>query len=101
MGLFVPRDQFVLLLGTLKSFTRSSDSGRPVVCSFCPECGNRIMHEPSGFPGMVNVRAGTLDDTSWLMPSLQAWTDSKQAWVDLGITPAFERQPERRENPSR
>jgi hypothetical protein len=100
MGLFLPRDQFVLLRGTLKSFTRSSDSGRPVVCSFCPECGNRIIHEPSRAPGLVNVRAGTLDDTSWLTPGLQAWTQSKQKWLALGVAPAFEQQPERPENPS-
>lgn len=101
MGLFLPREQFALLRGTLKSFTRSSDSGRPVVCSFCTECGNRIIHEPSRAPGMVNVRAGTLDDTSWLKPTLQAWTASKQGWLELSVAPTFETQPERPENPTR
>jgi hypothetical protein len=95
MSLHLPKDQFVLIRGTLKSFTRSSDSGRPVVCSFCPDCGNRIIHEPSRAPGMVNVRAGTLDDTSWLAPSLQVWTASKQTWLELSVAPAFDKQPER------
>jgi len=89
----MPREQFELLRGTLKKFTRSSDSGRPVVCSFCPECGNRIIHEPSYAPHMVNVRAGTLDDTSWLEPTVQAWTASKHPWLILGIEPCFEAQP--------
>jgi hypothetical protein len=66
-----------------------------VVCSFCPDCGNRIIHEPSYFPGTINVRAGTLDDTTWLEPTVQAWTASKQPWLGLGIEPSFEGQPGR------
>jgi hypothetical protein len=46
---------------------------------------------------MLNVRAGTLDDTTWLRPSLQAWTSSKQPWLVLDERiPAFEGQPEKR-----
>lgn len=93
MGLFIPKERFLLIQGTLKTFTRSSDSGRPVVCSFCPDCGNRIIHEPSALPTMVNVRAGTLDDTTWLKPTVQAWTVSKQPWLGVGIEPSFEGQP--------
>jgi hypothetical protein len=97
MSLVVHKQQFALLRGALKTFTRSSDSGRPVVCSFCRECGTRIVHEPRQLEGMVNIRAGTLDDTTWLKPDLQAWTSSKQPWLafDERIR-SFERQPERR-----
>jgi hypothetical protein len=31
--------------------------------------------------GVVRVRAGTLDDTSWLRPTRHIWTRSKQPWV--------------------
>jgi hypothetical protein len=42
----------------------------------------------------VNVRAGTLDDTSALSPVAHAWTKNKQPWVSLpeGVT-QFEEQP--------
>jgi len=30
-----------------------------------------------------NVRGGTLDDTSWLRPTVHIWTRSKQPWVPL------------------
>lgn len=38
-------------------------------------------------------------DTSWLKPNIQAWTESKQAWIELSVAPAFEKQPERPERP--
>ena len=31
--------------------------------------------------GLVRVRAGTLDDISWLRPTRHIWTRSKQPWV--------------------
>ena len=46
-------------------------------------------------PGtFVAVRAGTLDDTSWLRPTAHFWTRSAQPWVTLpeGDT-RFETQP--------
>jgi hypothetical protein len=29
------------------------------------------------------VRCGTLDDTSWLHPTIHFWTRSKQPWITL------------------
>jgi hypothetical protein len=72
----------VAIEGELKLFERSSDSGRPLKCFFCPECGTRIYHQPAHAP-VINIRAGTLDDTSWLDPKMHAWTSSKQPWVLL------------------
>jgi len=40
------------------------------------------------------VRAGTLDNTSWLRPTRHIWTRSKQAWVTLPDgDEVFEAQP--------
>jgi hypothetical protein len=91
MSLVVRKEHFELQ-GALKQFTRSSDGGRPVVCSFCPECGTRIHHQATYFPDMFNVKPGTLDDTSWLKPMGQAWTDSKQPWIELELQ-GFPGQP--------
>jgi hypothetical protein len=97
MSMITPKAQFTLLQGELKSFTRSSESGRPVICCFCPECGTRIYHEPSYLQGVVNVKPGTLDDTSSIQPMAQWWTSSKQRWLVLADVladlPAHERQP--------
>jgi hypothetical protein len=69
--------------GELKMFERPADSGRSLRCFFCPECGTRIYHQPSYAVPVANIRAGTLDDTSWLEPKLHTWTSSKQPWLAL------------------
>src|SRR5271169_6744669 len=41
-----------------------------------------------------DIRAGTLDDTSWLRPTRHIWTRSKQPWVTFGDgDETFEGQP--------
>jgi hypothetical protein len=43
---------------------------------------------------VVRVRAGTLDDTSWLRPTRHIWTRSKQPWITLPEgDQIFEAQP--------
>ena len=94
MSLIVRATDFTYT-GALKMFRRVAESGLGVKCFFCPECGTRIYHEPERMNGMaVNVRAGTLDDTSRLSPVAHGWTKSKQTWFELpdGVT-KFEEQP--------
>lgn len=95
MSLAVKKSEFELLQGTLKRWERSSHSGRKVGAAFCPECGTRIYHEPERMLGTaINVRAGTLDDRSWLAPAMHVWTQSKQSWVAIPDgTTQFEGQP--------
>ena len=78
MSLAVPPGAFRLLSGVLKTFDVICDSGRTKTCAFCPECGTRIYHQTVN--GM-SVKAGTLDDTSWLQPDANYWTMRKQPWV--------------------
>ena len=43
---------------------------------------------------MRRVRAGTLDDTSWLRPTMHFWARSKQSWITLPEgDQIFETQP--------
>jgi hypothetical protein len=94
MSLMMPAAGFELLSGRLKSFERATASGRTLVCSFCPDCGTRIHHTPQYAEGVINVKAGTLDDTSWLEPKVSVWMKSKQPWLPLpdGMM-TFESQP--------
>ena len=60
---------------------RTADSGRVSTRFVCPECGSWVCGTPRS--GVVRVRAGTLDDTSWLQPTRHIWTRSKQPWITL------------------
>ncbi len=94
MSLVVPRDAFSVS-GETRTFTKIAESGHKVDCVFCPACGVRVFHRPHKLTDTLNVKPGTLDDTSALPPpSLSVWTRSRQPWVWLyPDAPAFERNP--------
>ena len=70
--------------GALKTFNDRGDSGKTVLRRFCPECGSAITTERQARPDMTIVMAGTLDDASWLKPTMEIFCDSAQPWVSLG-----------------
>lgn len=83
LSVFVPRSGFTIGREALGYVTRTADSGRQIGCYFCTGCGTRIYHEPAPDSELVNLKPGTLDDTSWLHPVAHLWTDSAQPWVTI------------------
>jgi hypothetical protein len=79
----VPADQIeVSGSDALKSYTTvGEDHGTDVERRFCGECGSPIYTENGGLPGLVILKGGTLDDTSWLEPQVEVWGRSAQPWV--------------------
>jgi hypothetical protein len=70
--------------GLPKTYTKTGDSGKEIVSKFCANCGSTILSEAEIMPGISIVRAGTLDDPSWLQPTMEIYCDSAQPWVKLG-----------------
>ena len=71
-----------------------ADSGRVKIRWVCPECGCWVFSTGKPSDGMHRVRAGSLDDTSWLRPTKHFWVRSKQPWITLPeVDQAFETQP--------
>ncbi len=93
MTLPVAKRDFRLVSGALKEWRRIADSGRELACYFCPDCGSRVYHSSSLGPDYWHLKPGTLDDTSWLAPVAQVWTDSAQPWLELADLEPFPRQP--------
>lgn len=52
---------------------------------FCATCGSPILTELAEMGGMVAIKAGTLDDRSWLEPEMAVWCESKQPWVEKDL----------------
>src|SRR2546423_1693279 len=77
----VPAQSFELSgeLGT--HVTIGEDHGLETKRRFCPACGSPVISESAGLPGVVIVKAGTLDDPSWLAPQMEVWGRSAQPWV--------------------
>jgi hypothetical protein len=86
---------FRILQGEPKGWRRASPSGTPVISRFCADCGTRLYGERDGRPEVVNLRAGTLDDTSWLVPAAHFFMRSAQPWLQPAPGAAcFETQPD-------
>jgi hypothetical protein len=79
---------FHILHGEPKSWRRRSPSGADVTSWFCGDCGGRIYGERKARPESINVRAGTLDDTNWLIPVAHMFMRSAQAWIQPWVQPA-------------
>ncbi len=80
--------------GELRTFDDAGDSGNAVHRKFCPNCGSPIISVLAASPGIVALKAGTLDDTTGLSPQVQAWCDSKQDWVAFAAEiPGFPANP--------
>lgn len=74
----------VSILGSPKTYATKGDSGKDNVRRLCPNCGSTILSEPAALAGVSIIRAGTLDDPSWLKPSMEIYCNSAQPWVQLG-----------------
>ena len=66
---------------TLASFTTvGEDHGGETQRSFCTACGSPLFSIAAVAPQLAFIKAGSLDDGSWVQPSVEAWTSSAQPW---------------------
>ena len=88
------KGSFRLLSGTLKEYVKTTaDSGRPRVQVFCPECGTPIYSSPDHSSENVGLRVGTIRQRAQLVPRIQQWMRSAQAWTqNLGGLEKAEKQ---------
>jgi hypothetical protein len=69
--------------GTLTTYEDDSASGNPVYRKFCGTCGSPVFTQTPGgdAQGMMFIKAGTLDESKDLVPTVHFWTSSAQDWV--------------------
>ena len=77
----VPRGAFHVEGSTLSSFTTiGEDHGGETQRNFCSRCGAPVFSDAAVAPELVFIKAGSLDDSSWLQPAIEVWTSSAQPW---------------------
>ena len=79
----VPKGSLKIQGETLAAVQTMGESGQPVTRRFCRNCGSAIVSDVAATPTLDWVKAGTLDDTSWLQPQMNIWCDSAQPWLKL------------------
>src|SRR5215212_5742328 len=80
MSAVIPADGLQIVAAELLATERRLDSGAKNLSWVCPTCYTRTHTRREG-SGTINLRVGTLDDTSNISPVAQFWTESAQTWA--------------------
>jgi len=76
----VPRSAIEVTRGSAELHTLANAGGRVTHARVCAKCATRLWSEPQKEPTVAILRAGTLDDRSWVQPVAHIWTRSAQPW---------------------
>lgn len=68
---------------TLTEYLDRGKSGQVVRRKFCNNCGSPILSITQGAAGLSIIKAGTLNDKSWLKPTIQFWCSTAQPWLEI------------------
>ncbi len=78
-----PEQNFTLLTGVPKIYTKTAESGAKRAQAFCADCGTPIYATSVGDePKVLGLRVGCIRQRSVLKPMGQYWTRSALDWVD-------------------
>ena len=77
----IPKGSLQFTSGKTAIFKDTGSSGLPVLRHFCSGCGSPIFSDVAATPKLDWLKAGTLDDASWVKPVANIWCQSAQHWV--------------------
>lgn len=83
VGVGVDAAGLTLRSGTPKGYTTIADSGNPITREFCPECGSPLFTRAAVCPGLVWIKAGSLDEPQLIRPTHQTWVQMAVPWAYL------------------
>ena len=61
----------------------SGASGQPFNRHFCGECGSHLYSNGAAYGELAFIKAGTLDDASWMNPDMHIWCAEKLPWTSI------------------
>jgi len=91
--LAVPEES-VAMSGATTAYPRPAASGNVVTRHFCPTCGAPVFSRNAGMPGMMFLRASSLDDLEVFKPQMHVYAARAPSWdrPREGL-PAFDMMP--------
>ena len=97
--LIAPENQFSVS-GQLRFFDKTADSGNVVSRGFCPDCGSAVYSRNDGMPGMVFIRASSLDNPEVFTAGLIVYANRAPTWSEsMADLPRFAGMPEQADMP--
>lgn len=70
----------VAIDGTFKQYSCLGSDGSHVNRGFCPRCGSQMFTHVDEIPGMLFIKAGTMEDSSWVQVALNCWESTASVW---------------------
>jgi hypothetical protein len=70
----------VRLVGEVRGYARAADSGHMVTRCFCPICGAALYSTNDAMPGMMFLRASSLDDLEIFKPQMHVYASRAASW---------------------
>ncbi len=64
-------------IGEVRSYAKTSDSGRQITREFWPTCGSGIDNRLEVAPGMVVIKGGTLDNPAVVAPTFELYARTR------------------------
>ena len=94
----VAHESQLAVTGELTTYEETGEHGDNVYVRrrFCGSCGSPIVSELALTAGVIAVKAGSLDDTSDVNPTVEVWCVDRQPWR----TPPHWPVPHQRETPA-
>lgn len=80
--------------GEARFFAHPADSGHMVRRGFCPICGSQLYSTNDSTPGVIYLRASSLDDPDAITPQMSVYASRAPAWdPPPAHLPAFAEMP--------
>ena len=82
----VAHESQLTVSGTLTTYEDKGDDGGDTVYvlrRFCGSCGSPIVSALVETEGVIAIKAGTLDVKTDIQPTVEAWCEHRQPWVEL------------------
>lgn len=77
-----------------KTYTVTGSAGSHVTRGFCPECGGQVISYVEENPAIRFIKAGSLDDSSWVTIASSFWESTAPAWSPVDTSaPSFPGNP--------
>lgn len=94
VNLIVPMKGLNIDKAQLAQFKDSAESGDSVYRYSCNACHSVVLSGNEDLTGLGFLKVGTLDDTSFINPTLSVWECSAQHWVaPLANAAHFDKNP--------
>lgn len=84
----------VTFSGKMTAYDRAADSGNLVSRNFCPTCGAAVFSRNAAMPGMIFLRASSLDNLEAFKPQMHVYAARAASWDQPASgVPSFAQMP--------